>query len=100
MIFYELLVQARSNHMDKNAAALRSPGEQLENRCLRPPSTIISYWVLSKKKKKISFNCMDGCVSLMVAHITYTNIDQRQGNSIKLLASTISQEQVRNLETG
>nr|CAI9688583.1 unnamed protein product [Rangifer tarandus platyrhynchus] len=28
-----------------------------------------------------------------VAHITYTNIDQRQGNRIKRLASTISQEQ-------
>ena len=42
---------------------------------------------------------MDGCVSLKGAHITYTNIDQRRGNSIKRLASTISQEQVRNLET-
>lgn len=42
---------------------------------------------------------MDSCVSLMVAHITYTSIDQRQGNSIKLLASTISQEQIRNVET-
>lgn len=95
MIFYELLVQACSNHMVKNAAALRSPGEHLENRCLRPPSNHFLLCLKQKKKKKKSFLI----VWIVVWYVTYTNIDQRQGNSIKLLASTISQERIRNVET-
>ena len=55
MIFYELLAQAHSSHMVKNAAALRSPGENLENRCLRAPFTTITYCVLNNNNKNEPF---------------------------------------------